>query len=72
VRLIKLSIAFVVASDCPEPIEQAEREEGEGIVEAFTDARPRAGVRVLESAREILDGVCDPKKGEKRARDSNG
>ena len=37
-----------------EPIGQAEREDGEGLVETFTDTRRSAGVLILESAREIL------------------
>ena len=38
----------------PETIGQAECEDGEGFVEAFTDAGRGAGIPVLESSREIV------------------
>jgi hypothetical protein len=38
----------------PEAIRQAEREDGEGFVEAFTHARGGTGILVLEASREIL------------------
>jgi hypothetical protein len=38
----------------PEAIGQAEREDGEGVVEAFTDARRGTWIPVLESTRQIV------------------
>ena len=54
VRLIELSIALVVASDCRRRSERPEREDGQRLVEPFADARRRTGILVLEAPRQIL------------------